>query len=138
MDRQTALTATLAGTPGYFIAPARWRVQHQQPLREHLIYYVVDGAFTAHVAAGPLDVQAGSVFWLRPGYTPDYHHAPVGRLALYRFRLAVPDMIAPQPYLLAADPPAQRCSGIPPNMLSTAACSVSSTSFMIPLSSFRD
>lgn len=108
LNPQTEIQVTLEGAPGYYIAPERWRIQHQPPLTQHLIYYVVDGSFIAQVADQTIEITAGSVFWLRPGLSPDYSHSNVGRLTLYRFRLAVAGIEVHQPCLHVPDLPESR------------------------------
>ena len=104
LNPNTSLQVTLAGAPGMFVAPERWRVL-QPPLNQHLLYYVVEGGFIAQVQQQPIEVVAGSVFWLRPGNTPNFNRLDSGRLILYRFRLQVVDYSWIDPFLHLPDQP---------------------------------
>lgn len=84
----TPIEVTLKGSPGYFVAPPKWYVHHDEPIQEHLIYYIAEGSFIAEVADEPLYIGAHSVFWLLPGQLPIYRHSKDGQVEIYRFRLA--------------------------------------------------
>jgi len=73
---------------GYYHLDA-WHIP-QRTLPEHLAYYVVRGAFRAHIAGEEMRFAGPGLFWLPPGVRHElFQDAGAGKLVLYNYRFRI-------------------------------------------------
>ncbi|MEU9706667.1 AraC family transcriptional regulator [Streptomyces sp. NPDC047981] len=76
------------GLFGHHSLETGWRPDYPRGLSEHLLYFVVNGEYTATVGTERWTVDAGSVMWIRPRIAFTMSTPEDRRTVVYRFRLA--------------------------------------------------